>query len=92
MAYTCNVCDKSFDHAGAKNLHERWCRLLRLEKEQREVLESPKTLIVGTPKQVPTIKPDPCDHEWKLLGNSPVEKYARANGYTKYCGKCEECE
>lgn len=80
MAYTCNVCDKEFDHAGAKNLHERWCRLLQLEKEhgKKEI----------QPKQQKTAH----EHEWVLLGNSPVEQVAKKNGYTKYCRECEEVE
>lgn len=79
--YQCSVCDKEFEHAGAKNLHQRWCNLLRIEKEQKEKgQEVPKKQIVK------------CEHEWVLLGNTQAEKVARANGYTKYCGKCEECE
>lgn len=84
MAYLCSVCDKEFAHAGGKNLHERWCRLLQLEKEH------------GTPKkqedQRTQMKNKKCDHTWILLGNSQAEQLAKENGYTKYCSECEEVE
>lgn len=82
MAYTCNVCDKEFEHAGGRNLHQRWCRLLQLEKQD------------GASAQMKKEKPKKEEHEhtWVLLGNTQAEKLAKENGYTKYCSECEEIE
>lgn len=83
MAYICNVCDKEFEHAGGRNLHQRWCRLLQLEKETKSApIERKKNASQETK----------CNHEWNLLGNTQAEMLARHNGYTKYCSKCEEIE
>lgn len=89
MAYTCNVCDKEFEHAGGRNLHQRWCKLLQLEKENGG--GNVKIDVKGKGLQK-VEKKEKHEHNWVLLGNTQAEKLARQNGYTKYCSECEEIE
>lgn len=74
---TCVRCGYVAKSQGALNLHNYHCKYKNGNvKEVKEYEE----------------KQEPCNHSWRLLNNSGVEKSARQHGFHEVCIQCQEVQ
>lgn len=78
--YVCRVpdCERVFEHAGARNLHERKCKIAAYDKMNAEKKQN-----------VDQVELETCSHKWRMLrGDFKNEKMAINAGYRKVCNVC----
>jgi hypothetical protein len=74
---TCLICGKNdLKHQGALNIHTYHCKVKH--GKVKEVKEHFENV--------------PCNHSWRLLGSTGIERNARQAGFMEVCSHCQEVQ